>query len=255
MQSWRIVGTTITRGLKQVFDADQYEKCTVDEKEITDYACMKCPRGKELEAGLCYNRCKESYAGFASSCMQKCSERYTDTGLHCLKPKAFGRGTGHTTRKRCKNSENVRCEQYGVLWYPRCNELAWKNYKEYLPKEIHSKMEAQLRGKDKKDPQTYIVAFNNAISQVMQDIINPASKNYDEGWAKYAQQKGFAEAMKKYIAKNYDLYKPFGCCVCTPTCPSGMIDIGVSCQKDSYYRGVGTVAEYRAKKRVVPYSE
>jgi len=30
-----------------------------------------------------------------------------------------------------------------------------------------------------------------------------------------------------------------GCCVCSPDCPSGMIDIGVSCQKHTYTRGTG----------------
>lgn len=32
-----------------------------------------------------------------------------------------------------------------------------------------------------------------------------------------------------------------GCCVCSPNCLSGMKDIGVSCAKKSYGRGVGTV--------------
>jgi microsomal dipeptidase-like Zn-dependent dipeptidase len=33
-----------------------------------------------------------------------------------------------------------------------------------------------------------------------------------------------------------------GCCICSPNCPSGMTDIGVSCQKNgSYGRGAGTV--------------
>lgn len=30
-----------------------------------------------------------------------------------------------------------------------------------------------------------------------------------------------------------------GCCVCSPDCPAGMVDIGVSCQKKSQGRGVG----------------
>jgi hypothetical protein len=30
-----------------------------------------------------------------------------------------------------------------------------------------------------------------------------------------------------------------GCCVCSPNCPQGMTDIGVSCAKQSYGRGVG----------------
>ena len=32
-----------------------------------------------------------------------------------------------------------------------------------------------------------------------------------------------------------------GCCVCSPDCPSGMTDIGVSCQKNSYGRGAGAI--------------
>src|SRR5262245_13789746 len=32
-----------------------------------------------------------------------------------------------------------------------------------------------------------------------------------------------------------------GCCVCSPACPQGMTDIGVSCAKGSYTRGVGQV--------------
>lgn len=34
-------------------------------------------------------------------------------------------------------------------------------------------------------------------------------------------------------------YKAVGCCVCSPICPSGMTDIGVSCQKKSYGRTAG----------------
>jgi len=34
-------------------------------------------------------------------------------------------------------------------------------------------------------------------------------------------------------------YEPIGCNVCSPTCPSGMLDIGVSCQMNSYGRGAG----------------
>jgi hypothetical protein len=32
-----------------------------------------------------------------------------------------------------------------------------------------------------------------------------------------------------------------GCCVCSPDCPAGMTDIGVSCAKRSYGRGAGTI--------------
>jgi len=36
-----------------------------------------------------------------------------------------------------------------------------------------------------------------------------------------------------------------GCCICTPACPAGMTDIGVSCTKQSRGRGVGHVPSCR----------
>jgi len=36
-------------------------------------------------------------------------------------------------------------------------------------------------------------------------------------------------------------FNPVGCCVCSPHCPSGMTDIGISCAKHVYNRGVGKI--------------
>jgi len=36
-------------------------------------------------------------------------------------------------------------------------------------------------------------------------------------------------------------YHNVGCCVCSADCPSSMTDIGISCQKQSYGRGVGVI--------------
>jgi hypothetical protein len=36
-------------------------------------------------------------------------------------------------------------------------------------------------------------------------------------------------------------YYNFGCCICSPQCPDDMLDIGISCQKGSYQRGLGTI--------------
>ena len=38
-----------------------------------------------------------------------------------------------------------------------------------------------------------------------------------------------------------DNFHNVACCVCSPDCPSGMTDIGISCAKDSYGRGAGDV--------------
>lgn len=42
-----------------------------------------------------------------------------------------------------------------------------------------------------------------------------------------------------YYPKCKTGFHKVGCCVCSPDCPTGMLDIGVSCQKQSHARGVG----------------
>ena len=44
-----------------------------------------------------------------------------------------------------------------------------------------------------------------------------------------------------YYPKCKANFHKVGCCICSPDCPSGMPDIGVSCTKQTSTRGVGTV--------------
>ena len=44
-----------------------------------------------------------------------------------------------------------------------------------------------------------------------------------------------------YYPKCNAGFHNFGCCVCSPSCPDGMVDIGVSCTKKSYPRGAGNL--------------
>lgn len=52
---------------------------------------------------------------------------------------------------------------------------------------------------------------------------------------------------EKYGAMYYPNCKPgfrnMGCCICSPICSSGMTDIGISCQKDVYGRGIGKLPD------------
>jgi hypothetical protein len=129
-----------------------------------------CDPETQVKSGLlCYPKPKPGYTMVAGVAWQNCPNGYTDTGGHCLKPGAYGRGEWANTwadwnRDKCENqvAEKSRaegempqypgCEKSGALWYHKCKH-------------------------------------------------------------------GF---------------HPVGCCVCSPNCPDGMIDIGVSCQKDSY---------------------
>ena len=110
-----LFGTTITRGLKQIFDLSQYEKCKDNETD-DGYFCRNtnaCDPAKNQEAclGLCYPKCK---AGFhpvgCNICSPDCppssgSTVITDDGAFCR-------------TQKCKDTE----EKSGELCYPKCKD-------------------------------------------------------------------------------------------------------------------------------------
>lgn len=44
-----------------------------------------------------------------------------------------------------------------------------------------------------------------------------------------------------WYSKCRDNFQNFGCCLCSPVCPAGWEDIGVSCKKPMEFRGYGLV--------------
>ncbi len=67
--------------------------------------------------------------------------------------------------------------------------------------------------------------------------LKPAS--FGRGAGKIHQCPGCERNGLLWYPKCGEGFAPAGCCVCSPVCPSGMHDIGVSCQKGSHGRGVG----------------
>jgi len=71
-----IFGTTITRGLKQIFDPAQYENCNRD--EIDDgYFCRSTGCGedqeKDIAGGVCHEKCKPNYTSDGITiCYENC---------------------------------------------------------------------------------------------------------------------------------------------------------------------------------------
>lgn len=109
---------------------------------------------EQVKSGLlCYPK-QDGYKVVAGVAWQNCPANYKDTGGHCLKPAAYGRGAGYVLwdEGKCNRENPQGCEKNGLIWYPKCK-----------------------------------AGFHNV-----------------------------------------------GCCVCSPDCPAGMTDIGVSCQKKSH---------------------
>ncbi|KAF6252142.1 hypothetical protein COO60DRAFT_1673271 [Scenedesmus sp. NREL 46B-D3] len=85
-----IFGSTIVRGLKQIFDPAQFEKCAAGEFDDV-YTCRKvtCPANKpeaDKVTGLCYQPCPEGWHKRGCClCEQDCPAGYTDRGATCDK--------------------------------------------------------------------------------------------------------------------------------------------------------------------------
>jgi hypothetical protein len=92
-----IFGTTITRGLKQVFDSRQYSPCPPGHKDI-GYACtyQGCPEGYEMRGALCYRKCPE---GWTSDGLNRCYQNAPDgwagtkTITHLQKDRSWSRSS------------------------------------------------------------------------------------------------------------------------------------------------------------------
>ena len=131
---------------------------------------------------------------------------------------AYGRGVG-----RAIHSCEQGWEQNGALCYPLCRDnfggvgpVCWEN----CPSRYTD------TGADCLKPSAYGrgAGYTSEHSCVNDNKDKP---------------KGCEEWGLLWYPKCDDGFHYFGCCVCSPDCPSDMPDIGVSCQKNSYGRGVG----------------
>ena len=139
-------------------------------------------------------------------------------GSPCWK-NAFGRGVGKVINS-CRKGD----EKSGALCYPLCKEgfygvgpVCWQN----CPGEF-------------RDDGAY--------------CYKPSSYGRGAGYPIWDESECNADNSELGCEKSGALWYPkckanfhnVACCVCSPDCPSGTTDIGISCQKDSYGRGAGT---------------
>lgn len=131
--------------------------------------------------------------------------------------KAYGRGTGKVANT-CPDDQ----EKNGALCYPKCKKgwsgigpVCWMD----CPADFRDDGAFCLK------PKPYV----RGTGFTKKDQCENKNKLGCE-------KKGLV-----YYPKCAEGFKPFGCCLCTPSCPSGMKDIGISCAKDYKARGVGTL--------------
>ena len=187
---------------------------------------LRCAADEDMDAGLCYPRCQAGYKGIGPVCWQECPSGFRDDGVACAKA-SYGRGAGEPLR--CAAAEDTD----GGLCYPKC-EAGYKGVGPVCWDACPSGFRDD--GVTCAKPESY--GRGGGYPWNVGDPLN------DSGMFERCTRDHGAGNCEKSGAIVYPKcranFHAVGCCVCSPDCPSGMTDAGVSCTKKSHGRGAGT---------------
>ncbi|KAL4446396.1 hypothetical protein ABPG74_001137 [Tetrahymena malaccensis] len=135
-------------------------------------------------------------------------------------------------QQRCQSSTGKPCEQYGAIMYPKC-EKGFFNVgcclcESQCPPGFRddglfcAKPSAYGRGAG------YPWKFGDGFN------LDNANRRCNDDNSQGCEQNGLV-----IYPKCKQGFHNVGCCICSPDCPSGTTDIGVSCTKPVYGRGFG----------------
>lgn len=288
-----IFGTTIVRGLKQIFDPAQYEKCNGDETD-DGYFCRKvgCKEGDEMNGSMCYPKCRTGFHPVGCCvCSPDCPAGWTDDGAFC-------RRAGY-----CDPNE----DKDGALCYPKCRDgfsgagpVCWKS----CPAGYKDLGAFCSRGGEVITKKSRVADWESCGPDSY-DVAGTCWKhNYKDSWGAvgctgpqqrptyvWGSRTGWDDCYRldfPYVSKNIgDRARTCNsnetniAGICYEKCPEGYVDDGLVCRKpietitkESYGRGGGTPdtkiqakpntsygrgvgyggVNVRAKKRIVPFS-
>jgi hypothetical protein len=222
-----ILGTTITRGLKQVFDLSQYESCKPN--EIDDgFFCRNtnsCDPTKNQEdcLGLCYPKCDKGYHPVGCNiCSPDCPKSsgttvVTDDGITCR-------------TQKCKDGE----EKSGELCYPKCKDgyygvgpVCWETCPvDYTDIGLICNKDARKdpcpAGMTDDGTSCWLHTYPNGVGTIPLKKPCPANMR-DDGTSCWLDTRANGVG-------TIPLKRP---------CPANMRDDGISCWLDTYGRGAG----------------
>ena len=183
----------------------------------------ECGSDQEKSGLLCYPGCDAGFEGVGPVCWSQCQDGYVDDGATCRLPadiiakESYGRGAG----------QPMVCAEGLVyeagLCYSQC-EQGWRGdvtacYQDCPAGYSDS---GSYCGK----PESYGRGAGYAL--------------WDKGICERDHGVGNCETSGALIyPKCKENFHAAGCCVCSPDCPAGWEDIGVSCKKPVRNRGVG----------------
>lgn len=131
---------------------------------------------------------------------------------------AYGRGVGEVI-SACRADQ----EKNGLLCYPKCRDnyygvgpVCW----EYCPAEFRDDGAFCYKPS----------AYGRGVGYAIWNEDECKRDNPELGCEKWGAV---------WYPKCREHFHNVACCICSPDCPSGMTDIGISCAKGSYGRGAG----------------
>ena len=186
-----------------------------------------CAAGQEQNGALCYPECKEGFNGAGPVCWSICPEGYVDDGATCRKPGDIqARASYGRTAGQAMVCGEGRTQQAG-LCYASCG-ADWRGEATVCYQDCPDGFRDDGLYCGKPEPYgrgTGYVAWDLKVCEANH------GKGNCETWG----------AM--HYPKCKENYHPTGCCVCSPDCPDGWEDIGVSCKKPARDRGVGLAVD------------
>lgn len=195
-------------------------------------------------AGLCYPKCKTGYYGVGPLCWQSCPTNFRDDGAFCRKPDEYGRGAGRIPDKRpCSDWNSAYRDDGTSCWldtYGRGTgfDYFFKDGMKNCEKK-HGKGNCEMWGaiaypKCKK-------GYKNVACCLCEPIAGPGIKV--TAFERYKCRSNEELNGALCYPKCKSGYSAVGCCICSYDCPADFgEDIGVSCTKKTYGRGVGELS-------------
>lgn len=235
-------------------------KATEAVKQIVeDVSTLGCADNEQYDAGLCYDKCKEGYDGVGPICWATCGADWSekggsDIGAYCEK-NSYGRGVGDAV-SACEPG----WERQGLLCYEKCaagysgvGPVCWENCQPgYTDDGVTCRKDSHVIPSDNSGCPWY-----DKCGLVSAKGCSKCPEGYKNDGCTcridvHVYGKKTRTRPSKVMICPYDKEGQAGLCytkcrkgyygvgpVCWMTCPTESSDIGISCEKKNYSRGVG----------------
>ncbi len=208
----------------------------------------RCPMGREKDTAdqFCYPKCKSGFSPVSASCVRNCPTGFTDVGVACKKP------SPRTITSRPADCPSSHPNKIGAVCYKNCNH-GWtaKSAKCAAPcfnKPYDCMKKATCSEKITKMCKKFGVPYPCGFINNFYECTKPG-KCYS--WTCPEEDRPMTNPNRCNSNEELEALFCYKKCssghkrsglVCNARCPSTMVDLGATCTKDAYPRGVPIAA-------------